>query len=137
MARNMLVGFIASERCKPMLTLRTFEGVSFTGTVDTGFNGQLLLDQATARVLGVEMTGERSTVLLTGGVRGEIQIGGLTIDWFGTLRYVDATVLESVPEDPRLVPFPPSESEILIGTMLMHPGRLTIDFLEETVHLAR
>lgn len=116
-----------------MLTLRTFEGIPFTGTIDTGFNGQLLLDQVMARVLSVEMTGERSTVR----VRGEVQIGGLNINWFGIPRYIDVTVIESVPEDPRLVPLPPSEPEILIGTLLMSPGKLTIDFLEETVRLAR
>lgn len=137
MEKNMLVGFIASRTRKPMFVLNTTSGVRFPAVVDTGFNGQLLMDMWTGHGLNVEMTGEYIPVTLAGGIQGEAQIGGLSIEWFGLSRFLQVTVLQIRPQYPYLAPAHLSESEVLIGTALMHPGRLTVDFLEETVRLNR
>lgn len=118
-----------------MFLLRTTSGVQFPAVVDTGFSGQLLVDTWAVRRLGVEMSGEPWPVTLAGGVPARGQLGSLTIEWFGLSRHIDVTVLEGRLRDAPVVT--PPEPEILLGTALMRPGILVIDFFEETVKLTR
>ena len=135
MARSTLVGYIALAPYKPMLLLRTTSGTQFPTVVDTGFSGQLLIDTWAVRRLGVEMSGESWPVTLAGGIPVRGQLGSLTIEWFGLNRHVGVIVIEGRLRDaPAVIP---PEPEILLGTTLMKPGLLEIDFLEETVKLTR
>lgn len=137
MVRKRLVGFIASGAYKPSLNIHTTEGISATATVDTGFNGELLMDLGTAARLNVEMMGEDYPVVLAGGILGDCQMGILSIVWLGGVRDTRVLVMQPQAITQELARFPLPKSEILIGTRLMYPNRLIIDFAEESVVLDR
>jgi predicted aspartyl protease len=118
-----IIGHVDS-RDRPIVSL-TLPGQddSLLVIVDTGFNGQLLirdndaarLNCGSARVeLTVEMADRRSRVLKR--ARG-------SIFWFGRQRNVDVW-LSAEPHRAAL----PEEPVGLLGTGLLSPHRLTIDF---------
>lgn len=137
MAIKRLVGFIASGVYKPSLNLRTAMGASIAATIDTGFNGELLMDLVTAARLNVEMVGEDYPVVLAGGVLGDCQMGLLSIVWLGGIRNTRVLVLQAQTRTQSVARFSMPTKEVLIGTRLMYPNRLTIDFAEESVVLDR
>jgi predicted aspartyl protease len=136
MARNILAGYIAWG-VRPCVLLRTASDIKFPATVDTGFNGQLLMDKDFADRLGVMLVEQDRPVTLAGGITGHADVGLLDIEWFNTIRQVGVHILEGenlAPRQPQLIP---PEREVLLGTRLMHPGRLTVDFLEGIVRLSK
>lgn len=137
MVRKKLVGFIASGVYKPSLNLTTVEGLTVAATVDTGFNGELLMDIGTAIRLKVDMMGEDYPVVLAGGILGDCQMGTLSIVWLGGNRGTRVLVMQAQLITPAAARFALPKSEVLIGTRLMYPNRLTIDFADETVILDR
>ena len=137
MERKRLVGFIASGVYKPSLNIQTAMGVFVTATIDTGFNGELLMDLVTATRLSVEMVGEDYPVVLAGGILGDCQMGILSIVWLGGVRDIRVLVLQAQIRTQSVARFSMPTKEVLIGTRLMYPNRLTIDFAEESVVLDR
>lgn len=131
MAKNKLTGFIEPKSYKPCLLLATAAGKQFRAILDTGFNGQLLMDWQVAVGLEVEMTGEEIPMYLADGTPCTGETGWLSIAWFGWNRPTPVFVVP-----PNTSAFGKGEAETLIGTRLMHPNILRIDFLEQEVILS-
>lgn len=122
-----LIGWIDVLLRKPMLVVTTASGKKFTGVVDTGFNRELWMDWGTAKSLGVKMlaTHPRATVLTAGNQPVHTDVGELDIAWVSGRRralvYIHA--LSGGPPD------------VLIGTGLLHPYILTVEFANDLVRI--
>lgn len=119
-----LLGYIDRRARKPMLRIRV-NGKHFVALVDTGFNGELLMSANEAARLGVTMLhGQAHQVQTAGGVIS-VDRGNLTIDWCHGPRRTGVLVHSSVA----------GTQEVLLGTGLLHPGILTVEFLNDFVRI--
>ena len=91
--------------------------------VDTGFNGEVMLSRAVALQLGLVLHDIRSIVQLADGRTRTVQSASVVIVWLGQTRRVEvlATGHSGVSIDP-------DEPTTLIGTALLSPHQLKIDF---------
>jgi hypothetical protein len=99
--------------------------------VDTGFNGDGFMAAIDAPSLGVPSIGIRSQAEVAGGVSQQVDEARATMRWMDQERRIElllglaATTLR-----------PADDPVALIGTRLMSPHRLTIDFAEAIVEIA-
>jgi predicted aspartyl protease len=93
-------------------------------TVDTGFNGQLLIHDTELVRLGSDITWPTSEIELAGRERRAVGIVTVRIVWFGQQREVDVFVAGGVPSRAAVADDPVG----LLGTVLLAPHRLMIDF---------
>jgi len=101
-------------------------------TVDTGFNGQILVHDVPALRLSYESTGVDVWVEFADGARRTVQLASSSIIWFGRQRTVDLWIARATsPRHPI-----PDEPLGIIGTGLVSPHRLTIDFMTRRVVLS-
>jgi predicted aspartyl protease len=98
-------------------------------TVDTGFNGDLFMSAADAKLLGWQGSGLRSVVKLADANR-EIEEAQAVIIWMGRARKVELLLSHADPS-----PSATDEPIALIGTRLMTPHLLLIDFQAATVEI--
>lgn len=127
-SRQPVRGFI-DRRKRPLVGMEGNEGQGFIALVDTGFNAALWCGSQMAGRLNFIPTGEFIRVVTAGGQhRAELARGHVT--WFGEPRSIVALVKMDEP-----MPVSPNELAALIGTRLLFPGRLVIDFLEERVEI--
>lgn len=110
---------------RPLLRLMVPDGNSFLTHIDTGFNGELWFARADAVTCGVEFDQVDERVGYLAGMRPVREtIGQLRILWFGIERVVDVVVdLDSAH---RTVS--PDEPMALIGTALLAPATMTVNF---------
>lgn len=118
-----LRGFI-STKFRPFIQIKTFSGLYINGVVDTGFNGELLMGRWEANHYSVELAGRDYDLKILGGSPVEVELGHLVLDWFGSRGTVKVAVVEV-------------EEEVLLGTRLIHPGQLFMDFLQQTVLITK
>jgi hypothetical protein len=97
--------------------------------VDTGFNGTLLLHDGPVARQGCEITGFEETVEFADRERRTLLLGRTRIAWFGPAQ--DVNVFISRPAQSRAAS--PDEPVGLLGTALLSPHRLTIDFASRRV----
>lgn len=105
---------------------------SFLVIVDSGFNRQLLIHERDAARLRCDFTDVIVEAEFAGGERRELKIARSRIYWFGRLR--DIEVLITAVEQPRASL--PDEPIGLLGTGLLSPHRLTIDFATRRVAIS-
>jgi predicted aspartyl protease len=104
----------------------------FLALVDTGFNGGLFIAAADAAHLGVPLNDVKVKVKLAGGVQQSVVRTKWSISWFGEHRSVDVLVsLEPVQSHS------PDEPVALLGTALLRPNLLLIDYEAGTVEIER
>ena len=101
--------------------------------LDTGFNGYLLIHEAIARQLGFATTGAATNVELAGHVLQELYVADGTISWFN--KSVLVPVLVRTEERPSQLG--PDEPIALIGTALLNPHKLVVDFTSRRVLIAQ
>jgi predicted aspartyl protease len=101
--------------------------------IDTGFNGHLLMHEDVAQQLGLVMTGAAAKVELAGHELRQFPVADGTVVWFGELRRIP--VLISAEESPPRAG--PDEPAVLLGTALLNPHKLTIDFAMRRVVIAQ
>lgn len=97
-------------------------------TIDTGFNGEVMTTAGDAASIGVEILEDSERVELGDGNAIDVRLGRMTIDWLGRQRVVAVFVsghTRSSSGGPAL----------LIGTALLRPHLLLIDFGAETVEV--
>lgn len=99
------------------------------GTVDTGFNLEVMMTAGDARVLGVTLLEDAEDVELGHGERVLVRLGRLRLNWLGSER--DVTVLVGE----RTRPSREGDPVLLIGTRLLKPHLLLIDFEQGTVEI--
>jgi predicted aspartyl protease len=105
------------------------DGDSILATVDTGFNGDLFMSAADALQFGWRGSGIRSAVKLADAER-EIEEAEASILWMGKPRDVELLLSHAEPR-----PSAADEPIALIGTRLMTPHLLLIDFQAATVEI--
>lgn len=105
--------------------------------IDTAFTGELLLDEDIARSGGVLVLDVSAQIELGDGSHKVVKQGLLTVTWFGEER--DATV-QIVARDPTTSgrrPRQDGEPFALVGTELLAPDILTVNFTTAVVSVKR
>lgn len=128
-SRQPVRGFV-DRRKRPLLGMQGNEGQRFIALVDTGFNAAFWCGSQTAGWLNFVPTGKYARVVTAGG-RHRAELAHGYIKWLGELREIVALVKSN-----ESMPLHPNEPSALIGTQLLFPGRLLIDFLEERVEIS-
>jgi predicted aspartyl protease len=98
-------------------------------TIDTGFSGQLLIHDTDLVRLKCELTDLDLPVELADRRKAILAVARGEIVWFGALRTVDMLVATTERPSPSL----PDEPSALLGTGLLNPNRLTVDFATRRV----
>ncbi len=96
--------------------------------VDTGFNGDLMVTRRAASVLGVDAQSDEADVELGDGTTARLLEGATTIDWLDEKRRVRVFIADAwatVADGP----------DGLLGTNLLSPHLLLIDFAARTVEI--
>lgn len=97
-------------------------------TVDTGFNGDLMVTRAAARALGMTVSDDETNVELGDGTTARIYEGRTTISWLGADRQVRVLVSDAWVTT--------GDAPVgLLGTDLLSPHLLLIDFATGTVEI--
>jgi predicted aspartyl protease len=102
----------------------------FLALLDTGFNGELFLSPGDATRFGFRLSGVVSLVRLAGGRTHRVQRGNGKIVWLGKTREIEALVSINADETIRA-----DEPIALVGTRLLYPHILLIDFAAGTVEI--
>jgi predicted aspartyl protease len=127
-----VIGGIDGRRRALVRVRRVGADDDFVAVVDTGFNGDLHMTVAVARALGFELRPEMDLVEVADGRRVSTVVGRGTIEWLGTERLV--TVFAS-PDQPRSQQRGREEVVALLGTGLLSPHLLLLDFTAGTVEV--
>jgi predicted aspartyl protease len=101
--------------------------------IDTGFNGYLLTNHNVAQQLDFRLPGIEISVELAGHTVRRFELADGRIDWFGEIRQVPVLVSSDEPAMSTVA----DEPWILIGTALLNPHRLIIDFSTRRVLIAQ
>jgi hypothetical protein len=97
--------------------------------VDTGFNGELLLNESEATHLNCEIRDYSEAVELADRERRMLKRGRIQILWFGRPRELDLLITSAEGARAALA----DEPHGLVGTALISPHVLTIDFATRRV----
>jgi hypothetical protein len=92
--------------------------------IDTGFSGQLLIHDSDIPRLGCELTDLNLPIELAGQRRDTVALARGSIIWFGRTLRVNMFVA-TIERPYRTIP---DEPTALLGTGLLNPHRLSIDF---------
>lgn len=116
---------------RPVVRIGRTDGQDdFLALVDTGFNGGLFIAAADAAHLGVPLNDIKVKVKLAGGVQQSVVRTKWSIRWFGEHRTVDVLVSLEPAQSHS-----PDEPVALLGTALLRPNLLLIDYEASTVEL--
>jgi len=109
------------DRGVPVIEI-VFAGRTWNATIDTGFNGYLELPEELRNAVAARFLGPSQSLLAGGNIVTEDQYA-VHFPFDGAIRRVRAT-------------FAPGDG-ILIGTRMLMPYRLTVDFPDGRVWLKR
>lgn len=124
-----IIGHV-DARGRPIVSLPTLDQEDeFLVVVDTGFNGTLLLHDGDIARRKCDITRLEETVEFADRERRALLLGRSQIIWFGQLLHVD--VLISPPNRSRAAMA--DEPIGLLGTALLSPHKLTVDFAARRV----
>ncbi|HEY7299323.1 MAG TPA: hypothetical protein VH684_15560 [Xanthobacteraceae bacterium] len=104
---------------------------SFLALVDTGFNGWLLMEAVDAASLGFVLSELALSVEFAGRGHNHLGVAHGYIVWFGRRHRVEVLVSTARAGRPAL----PDEPVALLGTRLLRPHQLTVDFGAHTVSI--
>ncbi len=122
-----LIGSLDSRR-RPLVRVPVSGKDDLLAIIDTAFTGELLVDDDVARSWGVVVLDVEAQIEMGDGSRRDVKQGLLTVVWFGRER--DATVQvvgRSANDSPRR-PRQDGEPVALLGTELIAPGILNVNF---------
>jgi predicted aspartyl protease len=101
----------------------------FLVLVDTGFNGDLLVTEAASRALGAIQHGLVTTLELGDGSRTKVLQARATIPWIERNRVVKVFIAKNW--------HPTGDNPVgLLGTALIAPHRLVVDFDDRTLEIS-
>ena len=119
---------------RPLLRLARPDGDPILALVDTGFNGQLWFSKADALSCGIDFDEVHERTGYLAGMRPVRETStSLRILWFGEELVADVVI--DLDSDHRTISS--SEPIALIGTALIDPATLSINFDKRTVVLRR
>ncbi len=108
-------------------------GEGFLCLVDTGFNGELFMEATQTKLFGFKLFEHYENVVLGDGHLASAQLGRGTINWIGGPRQIELMATSRASQErPSLRDDDPAA---LIGTRLLAPHSLLIDFAARTVAL--
>lgn len=126
------VGGVDARR-RPLVRVRRIGAEDdFLVLLDTGFNGDLHMTLGMARRLGFELRPEKEPMEFADGRRESVQVGRGTIEWLGEQRIV---AVFASPDPPKPRPVRKGEYVALLGTGLLSPHILLVDFTAMTVEI--
>jgi predicted aspartyl protease len=114
----------------PVVRLETPTRESFLALVDSGFNGHLMLAEQDARSLGFQVHATEIDASLAGNIVEKMTGGRGTIMWMGAPHSIELIVSPNKPVLRR-----DDDPVALIGTALLTPHLLLIDFAANTVEI--
>ena len=118
---------------RPLLRLTiNGRGDDILATVDTGFNGELLMPEIDARELGIVPLGVEGRITLGDGSEILVKQAIAILVWLGLERDVRIHLTASV-RPPQDRSRPADDPIALIGTSLITPNILEINFGARTV----
>ncbi len=118
------------DRLRPLIRLRILaRDDEALATVDTGFNGQLMMTDGDARRWRVTLLDNAEKVELGHGLQVDVQLGEVDIMWMERKRRATVFISE------RSEPTRDGEPVVLIGTSLLTPHLLLVDFEARTVEI--
>jgi len=120
-------------RLRPLLRIEQVQGQQgILAVVNTGFNGELMLSRNVAAEFGMTEREGYSTVTLAGGQTHIVRRGYGTISWFARPRRIEVLIhVEDLPARLR----DQDEPVGLVGTGLLYPHMLAIDFAARTLEV--
>ena len=121
-----LVGSV-DGRGRPLTRIET-GGDSLLAVIDTGFNGDLMVTELSATLLKLTFGPEAALIELGNGTLAKVYQSEIKLNWLGENRYVQVLISQdwvTRADDPTA----------LIGTGLLRPHLLLIDFEESTVEI--
>jgi hypothetical protein len=131
-----LIGSLDHRR-RPLIRVPASGKDDLLAIIDTAFTGELLLDEMVAQSWGVLVVDAETKIELGDGSVKVVKQGLLTVTWFDEQR--DATV-QIVSRDPNTSgrrPRQDGEPFALLGTELLAPDILTVDFSAAVVSIKR
>lgn len=124
-----MTGHVDTER-RPLLRVELPDGEPILALIDTGFDGTLAFSEADAIACGVDIDPYyRDEVFVIGRRPVSVGYGELRIRWMG--RDVEVGVVVDLNDPRRTVNA--REPVAIIGTKLLSPSALTVDFGGRTV----
>ena len=118
-------------RGRPIIRLeRPDRSDDLLAIVDTGFNGELLMSARDAAAHGFSSIGVLSAAEVAGGVIQQVAEARATIRWLDEVRRVELLITQT-----HSLPRSGDEPVVLIGTKLLAPHLLFIDFATGTVDI--
>jgi predicted aspartyl protease len=115
-----------------LIRVKSRNGQEVLALLDTGFNGTLLCNAATAMNLGAQPDGGRERVELADGSLQNVDRGWLEIEWLGRSRRVRVFVTaEGSAHAAR-----DGEPVALVGGALLTPSLVLLDYDAMTVEIA-
>jgi predicted aspartyl protease len=128
-----IIGHV-DERDRPLVRFSVpGQDDSVLALIDTGFNGYLFVHQDIAVRLGFAKTGLVSEAEFADQGLHEVSLARGRMAWFGEVVTVD--VLVAPDRLPRATHS--DEPVALLGTSLLSPHQLTVDFANRTVVIAQ
>ena len=126
-----MTGTVDAQR-RPLLKIARPDGNPIFALIDTGFNGNLWFGKADAMACGVDFDDVHEQTGHLAGMRPVREANSfLRIVWFGQERIVDVVI--DLDTEHRTIAG--SEPVALIGTELIDPATLSINFDRRTVVL--
>lgn len=121
-------------RDRPIVSLSVHgQEDGFLVLVDTGFNGQLLISDTEAHRLKCEMVGVEVPVELANRERRTVSLARSRVVWFGQSQDVQVWVATTRPTRAAM----PDEPVGLLGTALLNPYQLLVDFASRRVVISK
>ncbi len=127
---------MVDDKRRPLIELQRQTGQSaILALIDTGCDGALVVDDETARALGVLMLRQSIPAQLADGSETVFRLGRLDILWRGVTRTVSVRVS---PEGHRLFDDAYSflEPKALLGSELLAQMDLRVDYCARTVSVS-
>ena len=115
---------------RPVVRIEIPGGESFLALIDTGFNGELMVAKVDAQMLGLTITTKVADVTVAGDLVQSVLEGIGSIRWLDVTRRVEIHISTAVPH--RTMDDDPIA---MIGTRLLSPHLLLIDFVQGTVEI--
>lgn len=129
---SVAIGSIDALR-RPLVRLRRIgTDDDYLALLDTGFNGDLYMDEGTAVRLGFDLRAEKDLVTFADGREESVRLGRGILAWLGGERLVD---IFASPDRTHSRPVRADEPVALIGTHMLHPHIVLIDFAAATVEI--
>jgi predicted aspartyl protease len=126
-----LVGHV-DQRERPLMRVSLpGQDRSFLALVDTGFNGWLLMEVMDAVSLGFMLSELTVQVQFAGRGQSRLSVAHGHIMWFGERHHIE--VLVSTAEEGCIAS--PDEPVAILGTRLLNPHLLKIDFARRRVSI--